>query len=565
MKLKKWLAMPLAVMLAGGTVLAGCGNDKEEEGKAPPAAGQSAGASAKPAVKKDITVSIYDRGVVSQDEGTIENNRWTKWINENGPANVKFVAIPRTNPAEKINVLYASGSAPDLLFEYAPTNRNPLYDQKQLMPIDDLIEKHSVEYKKLLQENPMLKKAGTKSDGKLYEFGRISWVEPNRGILIRTDWLEKLKLEMPKTTDDLYKVVKAFAEQDPDGNGAKDTFGLVVSGNAEATIKQVFGATTSWVVKDGELVMDWDSRTDYFTFLKKLYDEGIIDRDFANDKNGAKAKQDFINGKVGIYPYLDGNSMSILQNLVDPLKKNVATANVTFLAYPQSKAGAFVPTLQNPVQMTAVVSATAKNPDAVIKYVDFLVKEDTMKTLTFGIEGTHYKMSDGVPEIIDAAKLKKEVSDISGDMRMLQNTGLTYGSSDVPLVKYKSDPRKEEYQKFYDLYRNTYLTLDKPYSELTVSEHMPALPKDLATIDTNAGKAIGDIWLKAVVSGEKYKVEQALKDAQDIWQKSNGKSIEDWYKNWYSTNKNDAFLAKDIFVVVKEQQEKYAKIMQEIK
>lgn len=565
MKVKKWMVLPLAVMLAGGTALTGCGKDKEAAGSEPPAAGQTASASVKPAVKKDITVSIYDRGVVSQDEGTIENNRWTKWINENGPSNVKFVAIPRTNSSEKINVLYASGSAPDLLFEYAPTNRNPLYDQKQLMPIGDLIEKNSVEYKKLLQENPMLKKAGTKSDGKLYEFGRISWVEPNRGILIRTDWLKKLNLEIPKTTDELYKVAKAFTEMDPDGNGAKDTFGLAVSGNADLTLKQIFGSSSRWVVNNGELTLDWERRTEFFTFMKRLYDEGIIDRDFANDKNGAKAKQDFINGKIGIYPFLDGNSMSILQSMVDPLKKNVATADVTFMAYPQSKAGAFVPTLQNPVQMTAVVSATAKNPDAVIKYVDFLVKESTMQTLTFGIEGTHYKMNGGVPEIIDAAKHKKEVADISLDMRMLQNTGLTFSNADVPLVKYKSDPRKEEYQKFYDLFRSTYLTLDRPYAELTVSEHMPALPKDLATIDTNTDKAIGDMWLKAVVSGEKYKVEQALKDAQDTWKKSNGQSIEDWYKNWYNTNKNEAFLAKDIFAVVKEQQEKYTKILKDIK
>ncbi len=563
MKKQTWVTIPLVAVLAGGALLAGCSGDTADNGQGAPQGGQSS-ASGKPAEKKDITVSIYDRGQVAQDEGTIENNRWTKWINEHGPANVKFVAIPRTNPAEKINVLYASGSAPDLLFEYAPTNRNPLYDQKQLMPLDDLIEKHSVEYKKLLQENPMLKKVGTKADGKLYEFGRINWVEPQRGILIRMDWLKKLGLDIPKTTEELYTVVKAFTDKDPDGNGAKDTFGLTLSGGADLTMKQVFGSSNKWVVKDGELVLNWDNRVDFFSFSKKLYDEGIIDRDFANDKNGAKAKQDFINGKLGIYPFLDGNTMSILQNLVDPLKKNVASAEVAFIPYPKSKAGAFVPTLQNPVQMTAVISATAKNPAAVMKYVDFIVNGETLKNLQYGVEGTHYKMTDGNVEILDAAKYKKEVTDITVDMRMLQNTGLSFGLGDLPIVKYKSDSRKEEYQKFYDQFRNTYLTLDRPYPELTVSEHMPSMPKDLSTAESNAEKTIGDIWLKAVVSGEKYKMDQALKDAQDVWQKSNGKGVEEWHKKWYAENKDKAFLAKDLFEVTKTQMEQYAKFAKSV-
>ncbi|MDF2923014.1 MAG: family 1 extracellular solute-binding protein [Paenibacillaceae bacterium] len=555
MKKNIWVAIPLAAVVALGSVMAGCA--KEEDKTNTGEAGQE--------TKKDITVSIYDRGIIAQDEGTVESNRWTNWVNANGPANVKFVAIPRTNPAEKINVLFASGSAPDLLFEFAPSIRNPLYEQKQLMPIDDLIEKYSVDYKKLINEYPVLKKVGTKSDGKLYEFGRLAWVEPARGFLIRTDWLKKLNLEAPKTTEELYNVAKAFTEQDPDGNGKKDTFGLTVSGNAELTMRQVFGSSSKWVLKNDQLVPNWDEQTDYYGFVKRLYDEGMIDRDFSMDKNGAKAKQDFINGKIGIYPFLDTSSMSIIQNLIDPLKKNVASADVTFFAYPKSKAGAFIPTVGNPVQMVGVVSATAKNPDSVMKFVDFIVRESTMQTLQYGVEGTHYKLTDGVPEIMDAAKHKKEVGDITVDMRMLHNTALEFGKADLPLVKYKNDPRKQEYQNFYELYRKTYLTLDKSYPELTVSQHMPAPPKNLATSETNAEKAMTDIWMKAVVSGDKYTIQQAVQDAQDNWRKGDGKEIEEWYKNWYTTNKDNTMLPKDIYEIIKQQNEELDKIIQEAK
>jgi hypothetical protein len=42
-------------------------------------------------------------------------------------------------------------------------------------------------------------------------------------VNLRKDWLDKLGLEIPKTTDDLYEVAKAFTELDPDGNGVDDT------------------------------------------------------------------------------------------------------------------------------------------------------------------------------------------------------------------------------------------------------------------------------------------------------------------------------------------------------
>ncbi|CAG7608762.1 Lipoprotein LipO [Paenibacillus solanacearum] len=558
MKKQQWMAGMLVCTLAGGTLIAGCTTTKS--------GGASSGQGGGNEPKKDITVSIYDRGNISPDEGTIENNRWTKWVNENGPANVKFVAIPRSKPEEKINVLYASGSAPDLLFEYSPGVKNPLQQQKQFMPLDQLIDKYSTEYKKVLQEYPALKKAGTRSDGKLYYFGRINWVEPSRGVLIRTDWLKKLGLSMPSTTDDLYKVIKAFTEQDPDGNGKKDTYGISLSGNSSYSLKQMFGGISKWVVKNNELVLDWDRQKEYYAFAKRLYDEGLIDRDFATDTNGAKAKQDFITGKTGIYGILTSDVVTdTLFGTIDPLKKNVSGAEVAFMPYPKSPFGSFVPTLKNPVQMTAAVSATAKNPDSVMKYVDFLLTDTTTKALEYGIEGTHYKMTDACAEVIDAKKYKKEVSDLTIDMRMLENNGNTFNKCDVPLVTFKSDPRKDEYQKAYDSFRDTYMTFDRSYPELTHSEHMPSAPKDLSTIEANTDKTIGDIWLKAIVSSDKYSIEQAVKDAQEIWSKSGGKQVEEWYKKWYESDRSNSILANDVFDIAKKQNEQYKKILQGLK
>jgi putative aldouronate transport system substrate-binding protein len=508
-----------------------------------------------PLKRSKITVSVYDRGWVPAAEGTIEKNRWTKWINENGPVDVEFIAIPRTDAAQKINTLFASGSAPDLIFEYNPSIKKSLYDQKQFMPIDDLIRKYSVDYKKMLEQYPVLKKAGTMSDGKMYQFGRITSVLPLRGVVIRADWLKKLKLESPKTADDYYKVAKAFTVMDPDGNGKKDTYGIVLSSQAGGTVNQMFQSNppyasgSVWVVKNNKLSYGWEQIRARLTFEKKLYDEGIVDKEYLLDRNGAKAIQDFVNGKVGILPWLF-TWRDFATKEYATLKKNVPEAELAVIPYPETQFGRFNPTFSNPVQMTAVVNARCKNPAAVMKYIDFTCSKKFGLALTYGIEGVHYKMVNGKPVILDPEKFKKEVS-WTTDYRMMSGSAIMGEYlSDTDNFDL-SDPIQKEGYELYKKALKLYLNPKNPYPELTHSEHVPQLPKELAVIEANIN--LTDFYHKAIIGGVSYSVEQAMKDAQAAWERGGGKQIEDWMKNWYRNEKNKAFLAKDIYdMMIKE-------------
>jgi putative aldouronate transport system substrate-binding protein len=550
-KNKKRLGASVLFILAAGTIIAGCSDKK---GASPSPDGSAAGspaASATPVVRKEISSTVYDRSNVPSTEGTTEDNRWTKWINKNGPEDVKFVAVPRFESRQKLNVLFASASAPDLIFEYDQYIKNPLYDQKQLMPIDDLIEKYSMEYKKLLKEYPILRKVGTKSDGKLYEFARLSEVVPIHAILIREDWLKKLNLKVPTTTEEMYQVAKAFTEQDPDGNGKKDTYGMAISLQSGNVIDQVFQAT-NWVVKDGSLTRNFENYKAATEFKKRLFDEGIVDKDYLNDKNGAKAKQDFINGKIGIYPIqLDWYSFTI--NELASLKKNVPDAVVTPIAYPKSPAGQFNPAYTNPVQATAVVNAHAKNPDAVMKYVDFLVKPETAKALKYGIEGEHWKLGpNGCPQIIDTNKQKTEVS-YNGDLQMLSSSILDTKCGKIENKFNPDNPLEKEGLAMFKKAMEIYTDPNKPYVDITHPEHMPQIPKEIDTISANLTKPVGDLWVKAILGGKDYTPEQALKDAQATWEKGDGKKVEEWFANWWKNDSKNNFLAKDIIDMMKQQ------------
>ena len=47
--------------------------------------------------------------------------------------------------------------------------------------------------------------------------------------MIRQDWLDNLGLDMPETFEEFKEVMRAFTEDDPDGNGVDDTYGFVSS------------------------------------------------------------------------------------------------------------------------------------------------------------------------------------------------------------------------------------------------------------------------------------------------------------------------------------------------
>lgn len=50
-------------------------------------------------------------------------------------------------------------------------------------------------------------------------------------MIIRQDWLDKFNLKAPTNIDEFETVIQAFSEQDPDGNGKRDTYGFSYSGD----------------------------------------------------------------------------------------------------------------------------------------------------------------------------------------------------------------------------------------------------------------------------------------------------------------------------------------------
>ncbi|MCU6793355.1 extracellular solute-binding protein [Paenibacillus sp. WQ 127069] len=536
-RMKNTFVLGLSAVLAAGAV--GC--SQNEEG----AKGQAEG-------KATITVSNYDRGNIPAVEGTVEENRWTKWINEHSPVTAMYVPVSRAEAVKKLNVLFASGSAPDIVNDYDTGFRNSLYQQKQLMPLDDYL-KYAPEYQKLLDKYPQLRKIGTKPDGKLYEIGKINEPHLQSVAFIRMDWLKKLKLEVPKTTDELLVVLKAFVEQDPDGNGKKDTYGTNMSYTSDGMVDSMFGSYGWKISNDDKIIRTWDNTLESLKFKKRLFEEGLIDKDYLADKNGAKAKQDYLNGKIGVYlPPVVSNWFESTVTDLKTLRKVVPEAEIAPMAQPKSPMGQFVHHVVNPVQMTTVINAAAKNPKAAMEYINFIIKPETGMILKKGIEGEHWKKgADGFPKVIDPAKNAKEL-DWALDYSMF------YSIPENPLLISTtafdvSDPDQKAGLDMLKKADEFLLNPEAQYPALSHYEHMPTLSSELVVINTNVDKEIKDIYAKGIIGGASYTPEQAVADTKAAWERGGGKQIEEFMNTWYKENKDRAFLGKDILELVRSQ------------
>lgn len=187
-----------------------------------------------------------------------------------------------------------------------------------------------------------LKPVGT-INGKLYGLTTKSAFPYKTATYIRKDWLDKLGLQVPKTTAEYLTVMKAFTTQDPDGNGKADTYGYSVGINSDGSVSNLdplYGAFDAlgspagqgWKLQDNQLapLATSPEMRDALQFINSMVQAGVMDPDWK-----AQKPEDFRNkwkaGKVGIFsddwcatlcpqnyqPFIQTNPNGVLQ-IIDP-------------------------------------------------------------------------------------------------------------------------------------------------------------------------------------------------------------------------------------------------------
>lgn len=400
-KFLKSFAVPMLVL----SLVIGCSNSGTGgTTTTPTTTGSATTASDEKTNEKKIPITIamqYWSGPKwAEDHPTIQ------YLNEKFNVDLKLQLINGSEYEEKLKVMAASGSLPDFYNVYPATyvawqSEGAFVDLTERLPkYSNLSEAFPFDNKSVSILNP---------EGKIYGLPEISWTVRDT-VQIRKDWLDNLGIEIPSeeqfTVDKFYEIAKAFATQDPDQNGVNgDTIGFT-GGYAEDNIslRNAFGISNGWTEKDGQLVPHQTQVEEYkafLSFMKKAYEEGVLDQDFALRKsNDIRSLRD--GNKLGLFTYHNNYVVDIEQ----VVKKTFPETNpeIVVMAPPIGPTGqrgnssAAIGTIKRVIN----AKADEEKIDRILQILDWWTTEEGTTIMKNGIEGVHYtKNSEGKYEITD--------------------------------------------------------------------------------------------------------------------------------------------------------------------
>ena len=223
------------------------------------------------------------------------------------------------------------------------------------------------------------------------------------GLHYRHDWTEKLGMDVPKNADELAAMAIAFSKNDPDGNGASDTYGL--SRIATGVAYHMFGVPNLWRKEsDGSLTyyIETPEFKEAIAWTRKLYEDGAYHPDVLT--LGTQDWKDVFNsGKVGGVH----DSIASWREYYDAAKELTPDADVRVLPPFGAKGGNGSHWVANGFfQMAAISVQTGQDParvQEILRVLDYFAApfgSEEFNFINYGIEGAHHTRNpDGTFEV----------------------------------------------------------------------------------------------------------------------------------------------------------------------
>ncbi|MCU6796599.1 extracellular solute-binding protein [Paenibacillus sp. WQ 127069] len=295
----------LASIMGLGAILSGCGEDKEV---IPAVSGISQGQASQFANK--IKISMFNQGTFNAAAPLPPREEDIQRQMLENAMNIDLnMIIPQSGQATtKLNTLIAGGDIPDLLFLKSRADLAQYYDQGVLADLTPYLE----QFPKLKQ------RFGKDSWDAMFYQGKTIAVPGydnvngiSRSLFIRNDWLKKLNMKVPTTPDELFEVMRAFTEKDPDGNGKSDTFGFIGGMNKEGNLQTYGFDSLMWMfgvnppsaieVKDNKPVFLFiePKMKEALAYINKMMEAKVVDPDWVTMNTPDLLDQKLYKGKVG--------------------------------------------------------------------------------------------------------------------------------------------------------------------------------------------------------------------------------------------------------------------------
>jgi putative aldouronate transport system substrate-binding protein len=375
------------------------------------ACNKQSGSGGKP-VLAEITVEVFDRGLGVD----AAKNNWTGWIQQKLLADeniqITFVPVPRNDEIPALNNMMAAGNPPDICFTYNTELINNFRDLGGLYNMAPQAEALMRDLKAFLGPDPML--AGQsllyrnqdKNTREMFYFPARRIFQGRYNTFIRKDWLDKLGLPLPSTTQEFYDALLAFKRQDPGGVGAANVIPYSSSKNIviraanliESFIDRDLSDRDRWINTVADRSFLLPGYKEGVRFLNRMYHDGLLDRDFPLHPTDNIIDDTVRAGRAGAYsgnydaPYRGGPSV------LNDLQSNVPGAEIVPVDPFTGSGGGVTKYSYDAAGMYIFIPRSAKNPEAAMRYLNWMAKYENRIFLQIGEEGVSHDLVNGIPK-----------------------------------------------------------------------------------------------------------------------------------------------------------------------
>ena len=435
MKRKVVSLMLVSAMVAG--MLAGCGSDS---GSSKGGSSTETGSAAEASSSGETADDADDKSPITFEYFNADgkNGNWdnpvAKAITEatGVTLDVSYPVASQGDAKEDVALMIANDEYPDMI--YAKGSATDLYQAGALNDMTDLIEKYGPNIKKMYGAE-MEKLKWSQDDPGIYQlsYAGVNQKTLTTGGSCQIQWaaLKENDYKYPKTLDEYEKMIKSYLAAHPKTEDGLDMIGITMSasdwhwmitlGNPAGLIADASPDNGQWIIDD-EYNVHYkhvtDEEKEYFKWLCRMYNEGILDPNFATQTDDDYIAKVASGRVVAItdaeWHYSQCEATLVADGKVD---QTYVGLPVTLREDQVEKALLYQGTT---VGWGIGITKSCEDPVRAIKFLDYLCSDEGQILYHWGIEGENYFLDDdGQPYRTD-----EEVAKAQSDPDYAKNTGI---------------------------------------------------------------------------------------------------------------------------------------------
>ncbi len=447
MRKRKIGAVLLAVTMLAG-ILGGCGNNSTNS-PASADTGDTVSTSGTSEVSGEAENTPVNNGeVIELTFFHADGNQEDPWtdpvaqaITEKTGVKLKTTyPIGGNDQSEVVALMIAEQKYPDLIF--AKGSANNLIEADALIDMSELIEQYGPNIKKLYgDEFDKLKQSA--EDPSIYQLSAYAVggekFKDCGAAQLQWDVVKANDYKLPETLDEFETMIKSYLAASPKTEDGLDRIGITLStadwhwlitlGNPAGAIADGAPDNGQWIVDENNQAMykfRSEKEREYFRWLCRMYNEGILDPEFATQTH-----EDYIakiaSGRVVAlfdkdWDYQDGEKVLKADGKLGatycglPLTMDKATKSPV-LMYQGLTTGTGI-----------AISSSCADPVKAIQFIDFLCSDEGQVLTHWGVEDVNYFIDESGHRF----RTDEEIEASQNDKDYQKNTGVGFHNYPFP-------------------------------------------------------------------------------------------------------------------------------------